>query len=82
MVNIESAEWYETGNQYFPGSCFEFPILLNSNTHRIQHKKQENCTMDRSQECTERRVLKKVFHWYSDEKQYQQGNSLQVSKKS
>lgn len=36
MIDVEGAEWYKTSYQYFPGSCFEFPVLLDAHAHGIE----------------------------------------------
>lgn len=47
MINIKGSKRNDTSQQYFPGSSFKFPMLLNAKTQSIKYKKQEKHPMDR-----------------------------------
>jgi hypothetical protein len=41
VVNIECSKWDEASNKNFPSSCFELPVLFNTNTQSVEHKNQK-----------------------------------------
>jgi hypothetical protein len=48
-VDVKCAEWDEGGHQYFPSDAQEGPFLGYPNTQGIDHKEDEQCPMDGTQ---------------------------------
>lgn len=69
MIYIKSAERDKTGDKYFPGSSFKFPVLFNTYTYSIEHKNKKDRSVNRSYRFSQGWVIIDIFggHRYTYE---------------
>jgi len=76
-VNVKGAERYHAGQQHFPGSGPELPLLLYAHAQGVENEQQEQGAVQRPQHLYKGRIAQHVLQRHGNKYKRQQGNAFQ-----
>lgn len=77
LVDIKRTKRYDAGQQHFPGSVPELPLLLHANTQGVENKEQEEYAVYRTDELHPAGIAANVFNRNCQPDKHDQGNAFE-----